>query len=486
MKHNVLIIHVDQLRCDCIGAYGNKEIKTPNIDLLAQDSIKYTNSFCSYPVCTPSRYSLLTGVFPHQHMGWNNCSTVSPHFTSFPKVLREEGYQTYAVGKMHFTPTYLDLGFSNMYLSEQDGDGRYDDDYHRELMAEDKCDTDDIIDQIYNVRKNAPKSYFDSFGAKPSNLEEKYHSTTWIAENALAVIENWQGESELMMVGFIKPHHPFDAPAPWCEMYDPEELSLLPGWTDKCIDYDLQRNEGYFKHTELNEQSMKKVMSQYYASISQIDFYIGKMMELLKNKGLYNDTIIIFTSDHGDYMGFHHMILKANYMYDPLMRIPLLIKYPNSESGGQTCSGLNSNVDVAPTILQNCGCEIPKQMKGMQLKTTGELREFVFAESDLGNEYMVRSKNRKLLYNAESRKNLFFDVEKDPYELQNQYQNIQYENERNEFVQKLSSWSLFETKPEVYLDYRAPVVCEKSRESIEAAKLYYKEKINKTHQIKWD
>ena len=122
-KINVLIIHADQHRMECLGAYGNTDIRTPNIDVLAAEGVRYENSFCPYPVCTPSRYSLLCGQYVHQHRGWDNHCTLAPEIPTFPKLLRDAGYKTQAIGKMHFTPTYLDVGFDKMTLSEQDGPG---------------------------------------------------------------------------------------------------------------------------------------------------------------------------------------------------------------------------------------------------------------------------------------------------------------------------------------------------------------------------
>ena len=148
---NILIIHADQHRYDCLGAYGNVEIRTPNLDALARDGVVYENSFCPFPICTPSRYSLLSGLYVHQHLGWTNHSTLPTGLATFPRVLREGGYRTAAVGKMHFTPTYLDVGFAQMALAEQDGPGRYDDDYHRWLQAVGLCDRLDLTDEPAGV-----------------------------------------------------------------------------------------------------------------------------------------------------------------------------------------------------------------------------------------------------------------------------------------------------------------------------------------------
>src|SRR6056297_1648947 len=134
-KPNFLIILSDEHRKDCIGAYGNKDIKTPHLDSIAADGVVYENCFCTLPVCTPSRYSFLTGLYVHQHMGWSNHSSLPPKIPKFPAELKKAGYKTKAVGKMHFTPTYQDVGFEEMELAEQVGPGRLDDDYHRYLRA---------------------------------------------------------------------------------------------------------------------------------------------------------------------------------------------------------------------------------------------------------------------------------------------------------------------------------------------------------------
>ena len=242
-KHpNILLIHADQHRFDCLGAYGNPDVRTPNIDALAADGVRYENSFCPFPVCTPSRYSLLSSQYVHQHLGWTNRCTLAPGIPTFPRVLRDAGYRTKAVGKMHFTPTYLDVGFQEMVLAEQDGPGRFDDDYHRWLRDEGLVDGLDLIDQRREYREKAPDIYWDTLGALRSDLDEAHHSTTWIAERAMETLAGWGDGGNLLMVGFIKPHHPFDPPAPWDDMYDPELLTLLPGWLETPLARDIARS----------------------------------------------------------------------------------------------------------------------------------------------------------------------------------------------------------------------------------------------------
>ena len=194
-----------------------------------------------------------------------------------------------------------DVGYDEMQLSEQNGPGRLDDDYHRWLAAEGRHDLVDLLDQEQEYRAAAPPAYWESVGALESNLDEAHHSTTWIADKAVAALRDWasaeDGGGELLHVSFIKPHHPFDPPAPWSQMYDPAGLTLLPGWLPGgCPPADLGLSKGFFPHEELDEAKLRLAMAYYYATISQIDHHVGRMVALLKEKGLYDSTMIVYIS----------------------------------------------------------------------------------------------------------------------------------------------------------------------------------------------
>lgn len=204
-RPNILLIHSDQHRHDCIGASGNQDVRTPHIDSLAADGILFENSFCPYPICTPSRYSLLTGLYVHQHLGWSNHSTLPPGIETFPQILQNAGYRTRAIGKMHFTPKYLDVVFEELELAEK-------------LPAW----TSDLPDNSYygylarqGIHSPKSKSKLGGFGAEESGVSDEHHVTTWIGNRAVDAIESWQGDSNLLMIGFNRPHRPFDPPEPW-------------------------------------------------------------------------------------------------------------------------------------------------------------------------------------------------------------------------------------------------------------------------------
>lgn len=483
---NILVIHVDQHRADCLGTYGNVDIRTPHVDALAADGVRFDRSFCPYPVCTPSRYSLLSGQYVHEHEGWSNHCTLRAEIDTFPKILRRAGYRTKAVGKMHFAPTYLDVGFDEMELAEQDGPGRWDDDYHRYLRDQGLVDRNDLEDQRREYRKGAPREYWDTFGALPSNLPEKHHSTTWIADRAMATLEGWDKGGHLLMVGFVKPHHPFDPPKEWCNAYDPDSLSILPGWTDACLPHDLERSKGYFPHEDLTPEALRRVMAYYYATIEQIDHHVGRMVAVLKERGLYDDTVIVFTSDHGEYMGHHHMLLKSNFMYDPLTRVPLIIKYPRQQQKGTSSDALVSNVDVAPTLVKLTGCRPADSMHGNDLADPDSGRDIVFAESGK-DEVMARTKRHKLILMPARKLRLFYDLEADPHELENRCEDPAYAGEVQRLTKALEGWRPLDLRAKAYLDENAPVIdapnvpsrADDHRASIED---YYKRKMREAQQ----
>lgn len=452
---NVLILMTDQQRFDSMGALGNPDVQTPHLDRLAAGSVIYENSFCPYPVCTPSRYSFLTSLYVRQHLGGGNYSTLPAGLPTFPRVLQESGYRTAGVGKMHFTPTYLDVGFDRLVLAEQNGPGRYEDDYHRWLEDRGLVDAVDLIDQERTYRSSASEAYWQTFGALPSNLDEANHSTTWIGERALEEIDGWSGGGNMLMVSFIKPHHPFDPPEPWNRLYNPQELTILPGWTEGMLPQDRAFRSGYFDYEDLDEPALRRVMAYYYGTISHIDHQVGKLLDRLGERGLYDDTLILFTSDHGEYLGFHHLLLKGNHLYEPLARVPLLIKYPGGYRAGERSNELVNSLDLGPTITRWAGAATPSSFSGQDL-TDGISRTHIFAESGRGDEYMVRSHTHKLLLSNDPGQSLLFDLESDPWELENRIESESSRLQVEQMTHELLRWALFDHPAPVHLDEKAP------------------------------
>ena len=456
---NVLLLQADQFRWDCLGIAGNPDIHTPNLDLLAADSVRYTEAFCPLPVCTPSRYSLLTGLYVHQHGASDNHSTLPPHIDTFPRALRRAGYRTSAVGKMPFTPTYLDLGYTSMVLAEQHGPGRYDDDYHRDLRAAGLAPVVDLLDQEAHLRGRAPNSYWETFGAGRSDLPEQWHSTTWIGDRALHELDFWSGSSggQLLHVSFVKPHHPFDPPAPWDGLYEPAALTPLPGWTEQIPEGDVRHRRAYFDYGSLTEPVLRRVMAHYYASITHLDHQVGRIIRRLRELGQYENTLVVFTADHGEYLGFHHLLLKGGPMYEPLVRVPLLVKFPATARRGEVNDSLTSLIDLAPTILAACGQEPSGHaLPGRNLADPAGSRTHIFAEDRRrGRALMARSRTHKLLLADDPAENALYDLRADPYELTNWIADPSCAPIAGDLHSALWRWIAFDTPAPAFLDESA-------------------------------
>ncbi|HUU23623.1 MAG TPA: sulfatase-like hydrolase/transferase, partial [Phycisphaerae bacterium] len=238
------------------------------------------------------------------------------------------------------------------------------------------------------------------------------------------------------------PHHPFDPPAPWSGMYDPAALTILPGWTERMPPEDAALGKGYFDNTTLTEAALREVMAMYYATISQIDHHVGRMIALLAHKGLYDDTLIVFTSDHGEYLGFHHRLLKGNHMYDPMVKVPLIIKPPGQRGAGTVSDALVSNVDVAATILAAAGCRRGEHMRGLDLAARPGGRDVVFAEDGLRT--MVRTRTHKLLCDRDGARSQLLDLRADPLEMENLLAQGEHRAVAEDLRERLLRWALFD------------------------------------------
>ncbi len=449
---NIVLVMTDQHRFDCLGVTGNPDVRTPNLDSLAERGVLFDNCFCTAPLCTPARYSLLTGLYPHQHLGWGNRSTVPPGLPTFPKQLRARGYKTAAVGKMHLTPARMDVGFDRMHLAEQDGPGRFEDDYHEYLRNLDLLDTLDIMDQRAEYRVKAPEEYWRSFGAMESDLAEEHHSTAWIGRKAIEELDRWEGDGNFLMVSFVKPHHPFDPPFPWSEKYDRERLTLLPGWAEEGLERDFAMQRGYFDNRTLTEPALQNAMAHYYGTISQVDHYIGLLVQRLAERGFYENTMIVFTSDHGDYLGYHHLLLKQNYMYDPVVKVPLIIKFPEAHRAGSRHSELVSHIDIGETVLRACGVSETPDSQGLDLSFADAGREFIFAEEGRGRQYMIRTLTRKLLLTRNRSQSVFLDLESDAHEWNNLFADPDRKDEIEGLLGQLMETVLFAATTPEYQD----------------------------------
>jgi len=437
-KLNILFIMGDQHRGDCIGAAGAKWIKTPNLDKLANEGVLFTNAYASVPSCLPARTSILTGMSPWQS-GQLGYTDIPKYRYELPEIFTNASYRTHAVGKNHFTPMRNKHGYQTVELEEA---------WHTALKGKEKCD--------YTLwfEKNAPGKdinasglhYTDHRGGVAFPFADELHPTHWTAERAINFLENYDGDNPwLLKVSFQRPHPPFDPPGRWLDYYENIEIPKpkVGNWAkEKYGDKKGKLEE--LKNPSSGNFSIEEIESSrraYYAAISFVDEQIGRVLEALEKRGELENTLIIYTADHGDMMGDHHMWRKCR-PYEGSARIPMLLRWPENlqikAKRGQVRSELVELRDVLPTFLDAAGMLKPQIMDGVSMlnilkgkswRNTLDLEHAQIYEKD--NAWVALTDERyKYIYFTLTGQQQLFDLQKDPFEMHDLAGNKLIENNK--------------------------------------------------------
>lgn len=392
---NIVVILADQFRKDCIGAYGNPYVKTPNIDRLAARSIRFEHSYVANPICSPNRMTWFSGMFPSNHGLYTNGIMKKDDGRTIMHELRKQGYQTASIGKIHLNPhspeskgISFECAKAWEPLPEEQGcrQGYFGFDYleltighgspkaHYGKWFREHGGTDDML----YVASSGP-----SYGAGElcgvRNMPSRLSSSAFVGERSVNYLQNIRNKERpfFLSVSFPDPHHPFtscyddyerwkDSPVP-DTIGTPEDLKSRPahfnrhfhgGWSRKGIGAD--RYEGGIPSAVAAER-----IRHTYAMIEAIDYNIGLVLDELEYQNLMDDTIIILSSDHGELLGDHGLWLKGPFLYEGLINTPLTIYVPGLEA--RVSDALVSSVDMVPTILDLLEYEIPSYTDGISL-----------------------------------------------------------------------------------------------------------------------
>jgi len=375
-RPNILLIYTDQQRWDAMGVNGNPDVLTPNLDRLAQDGVNFDHYFIQNPVCMPSRVSFLTGQYPSTlgitHMG----VPVPEDFVTLPKMLRNSGYRSANIGKLHFLPhanrnhseVHPDYGFDHLEISDEPGP--YEDAYRAwvQKVAPDQLDHLSVglppaAEQWYKMMRvndtvHHPEERFPKCPI-PFPGKDEFTHTAWVADRSIQYMkEQAQSGGPFMCVaGIYSPHSPWVAPKRFLDLYDPEKLTL-PSFPPEV---DEKRKADHYDDAEL-----RLAQQGYYGMVSEVDHHVGRMLDTLDELGLADDTVVIFTSDHGEWLGEHLKYGKGYPGHDCVSRVPLLMRVPGV-AGGQRVSHLVEGVDVVPTLLALCGVPVSPHLQGTSL-----------------------------------------------------------------------------------------------------------------------
>lgn len=480
-RPNILLITTDQQHWNTIGAF-NSEIETPNLDRLVKEGTTFTKAYCPNPTCTPSRASMITGMYPSQHGAWTLGTKLQEDRHVVGEDFQEAGYRTSLIGKAHFQPlrstkdypsieaypTLQDLeywrefngpfyGFDHVELARNHTNEAHVG-QHYALWMEEKGLTnwrDYFLPPTGNMDPNETYKW---------KLPEKYHYNNWIAERSNAILEEYKNNDEnfFLWSSFFDPHPEYLVPEPWDTMYDSKDLTiptLTPGEHEKNPPHfgktqedspdfsDLYESgygiHGYRSHHyyeygskfKLTDDHRKKIVSTYYGMISMLDKYVGKILDKLDELGLTENTIVVFTTDHGHLFGQHGLQAKGGFHYEDLIKLPFIVRYPGHVPKGRVSSAMQSLVDLAPTFLSFCNIPIPITMTGVDQKQVWldekeQARDHITCEfrheaTTIHQKTYVNERYKLTVYYNQNYGELF-DLQTDPYEVNNLWDNPEY------------------------------------------------------------
>ena len=458
---NIILIITDQQRYDTINALGFPYMETPSLDRLVNEGVSFDNCHITAPSCAPARASLFTGYYPHVTGIMRNGDRWRH---SWVEDLAADGYHCVNIGKMHTTPFETPLGFHERYVVENKDrflQGRdYKDEWDKALEARGLVKQQRVL---YRQRDD----YRERMGAFSWDLPPETHSDNFVGGLACAWLrENLSEQPLFLQVGFPGPHPPYDPTPEAAAEYIDRELPL-PQVTPEELDGLPPPYLRYRRHnTEVDHDSvvhllapsrlqLQRLRAYYAANVSMIDKQVGAIMDALEAGGQLDNSIVIFTSDHGDCLGDHGQIQKWT-MYDIITRVPAIFWAPGRFAAGRRLGELCQWMDIGRTVLELAGVSPAQNMQAESLlpALTGEAwrgREYVFAEHPADGNYegayqtMIRGPRYKLVHFAGEDYGLLFDLEADPAEVENRWDDEALAAVKRELLGHLLDWRLEST-----------------------------------------
>lgn len=434
---NILFIQTDQQRRDSLPCYGNREVCTPHVQRLADEGIVFDNAFTPVPLCAPARASLLVGKRPIHHGILFNCESgcvagrdfIEPQL-GFGQILRQEGYQCAHIGKWHIgtTLTPADCRFDGVYYPRYgypEAHSHYLD-YLRRLGQPGFV----LRDQRYGTGPSGKQRSLLT-AVQQGGIEASV--PYYLAEQTMAAIRTAAGAGQRFFVAcnFWGPHAPYILPESHMHMYDPAAIAPPSTSGDDLSDKPRLHSDyaRYFGVQDLDADQWAQLVAACYGYVSLIDEQVGRMLAYLDELGVADDTAIIFSTDHGGMVGSHGLMDKGPFLYDPVCRIPLIVRLPDGRAAGTRDDHIVYNMDLMPTFLELAGAAVPDRLDAASLLPLWTGRPDEFADRPAAfSEYhghqvpafgrMVRTGDFKYVFNACGLDELY-DLQADPFERRN-------------------------------------------------------------------
>ncbi|MEX2680455.1 MAG: sulfatase [Candidatus Sigynarchaeota archaeon] len=407
---------------------------------MAREGVLFTSAYTPSPVCVPARCSLVYGQYPHRTGCADNGDPMPNDRPSLMQLLSEAGYRTHGIGKMHFTPDLQALrGFQTREYQEELRARVEEDDYLRFLHA-------NGFEHVYDPMGCRGEMYYIP---QPAQVPARFHATQWVGDRAVEFIcQADRKRPFFLFASFIHPHPPFSPPTPWNKLYR-GPLMPLPKRPEQCeaLHTYMNRFQNRYKYRDngLDNNLLRVMKAYYYACISFIDCQIGRILAALEETGQLDNTLILFTSDHGEFLGDYNCFGKRS-MLDAAARIPLVVRYPGKVAAGKTSDALQSLVDLAPTFLSLLGIPIPSLMSGVDQAgvwtgKVGSARDHVLVEmhhspSLIHLKTLVDRRYKITVYN-ESILGELFDLQEDPGEKRNLWSDPAFSELKHQMLFKL-------------------------------------------------
>lgn len=359
-RQNVLFIIADDLNTR-LGCYGDPQVKTPNIDKLAARGVRFDRAYCTFPLCGPSRNSFLCGLYPNSTGILANAQVFRqtiPEHVSLPQAFRQKGYLAVRIGKLYHFNVPNSIG--------TDG---HDDPASWEIeMNPAGVDRTEEEPQIFSL---TPGQFGGTLSWHASAKSDEHHTDGMEAADAEWVLERCAKHPErpfFLAVGFFRPHTPYVAPkVPYFDMYPPEKMPVITGVKEDQADIPAAGLASYKKEQDkLTDELRQQAIQAYYASISFMDAQVGKVIAALDRLGLAENTIIVFTSDHGYHLGEHGLWQKQS-LFEESSRVPLVMVAPGKTKAGAVAASPVSHLDLYPTLTELAGVESPVKLQGQSL-----------------------------------------------------------------------------------------------------------------------
>lgn len=454
---NVLFIISDDLTTTALGSYGNEKAHTPAIDLLAKESTVFTRAYTQYPVCGPSRASFMFGYYPNATETYGYVSgreNVGADRPSLAELFKQNGYYTARVSKIYHMGVPIDI--------ENGTDGTDDpaswtekfNSQGPEWKAEGKAEL---------VQNNADGSIERKGGNVMTIVQasggDLAHSDGKTAEKASELIRIHKDEPFFLAVGFVRPHVPFVAPAEYFSPF-PYEGIKLPKQVENDWDDIPERGINYVTsvNADMNSVQKQKAIAAYYASVSYMDAQVGKVLKTLKEEGLEDNTIVIFTSDHGFHLDEHEFWMKVS-LHEESVQVPMMIKVPGKKPA--VTNSFAELLDLYPTLAELADLDYPKGIQGKSLAPILEnprkkVREFAFSVTQGGKSFLVRTdKWAYIQYDEDAGSGMeLYDMKKDPNQFTNLAMNPAFKNIVTELQKKLKQKLIEVRKNDLEVSYR--------------------------------